>query len=133
MVTEDYVSFEIAQLLRDKGFEGVVHAYYNIWDNGATVCSVEEFRRSEAPHLYIPCPTIQMTIKWLREEYRLEIYPYHNNLTIYNDKWWFEIIEYPNTVAEYESGKDEEFDTYQEACQAAIKYCLEHLIEYGNH
>ena len=128
-IKEDYVSFEIAQLLRDKGFEGVVHAYYNIWDNGNKVCPVEEFSHSEAPHLYIPCPTIQMVMAWLREEYRLEIYPYHNNLTIYNDKWWFEIIEYPNTVAEYESGKDEEFDTYQEACQAAIKYCLENLIK----
>ena len=64
-------------------------------------------------------------MKWLREKYSLEIYPYHN---YDNSKWWYEIIKYPNSVAEHECGKDEELDTYEQACKAAIKYCLENLI-----
>ena len=127
MITEDYVSFETAKLLKNKKFEGDINAFYHIWDNGTIVCSVQEFNHSEAPHLYIPAPTLQMAMKWLREKYSLEIYPYHDSLKS-PFKWWFEIIKYPNTVDEYESGKDEEFDTYEQAVEAAIKYCLENLV-----
>ena len=59
---------DIKQLLKEKGFEGDVNGYYHIWDNGHRVCPVQEFSHSEAPHLYIPAPTHQMAMKWLREE-----------------------------------------------------------------
>lgn len=132
MITEDYVSFETAKLLKEKGFDEATIGYYN------TLCEIpERIKFFDSPiFIYgsdgligcIQAPTLQMAMKWLREIHNLEIYPYHNNCTIYNSKWWFEIIEYPNSVAEYESGKNEEFDTYEEACEAAIKYCLENLI-----
>ena len=131
MITEDYVSFETAKLLKEKGFNEEVLTYY-IYD---TESKFYEFRlddRWDNPNNFpgdcISAPTIQMAMKWLREKYNLEIYPYHNNPTIYNSKWWFEVIEYPNSIAEYESGKDEEFDTYEQVCDTAIKYCLENLI-----
>ena len=74
-------------------------------------------------------PTLQMVMKWLREVHNLEIFLYHNSPdNRHNSGWWFEIIKYPNSVAEYESGIDEEFDTYEQTCEAAIKYCLENLI-----
>lgn len=132
MITEDYVSFETAKLLKEKGFDVECdYLYVNgelvrtqgfacNWNNGETIFADYKNECS--------APTLQITMKWLREKYSLEIYPYHNNPTIYNSKWWFEIIKYPNSVAEYESGKDEEFDTYEQTCEAAIKYCLKNLI-----
>ena len=128
MITEDYVSFETAKLLKEKGFNDVpVYTYYLSY-GGFYMSSMAVTNKKLYAQGHIAAPTLQMTMKWLREKYNLEIYPYHNNSTIYNSKWWFEIIEYPNSVAEYESGKNEEFDTYEEACEAAIKYCLENLI-----
>ena len=140
MITEDYVSFETAKLLKEKGFDWECRAFWKEWNGKITLCHcssahafefcynsmLENYNDEEETN--IAAPTLQMAMKWLREIHNLEIYPYHNNSTIYNSKWWFEIIEYPNSVAEYESGKNEEFDTYEEACEAAIKYCLENLI-----
>ncbi len=113
-MTEDYVSFESAKLLKEKGFDEEVE--------GPTEDRAENWNIESR---YFSTPTLQMAMKWLREKYSLEIYPYHN---YDNSKWWYEIIKYPNSVAEYECGKDEELDTYEEACEAAIKYCLENLI-----
>lgn len=117
MRTEDYVSFGIAKLLKEKGFNE--KCYVNYSSNGST-----QHFNYQAPSDGVPCPTLQMALKWLREKYNLEIYPYHN----FNSKWWFEIVKYPNSVAEYESGMDREFNTYEEACEAGIRYCLENLI-----
>ena len=128
MITEDYVSFEVAKLLKEKGFDEKAKSYFT--DDGLAGYKFGngEKSNSELDECFYSRPTLQMAMKWLREVHNLEIYPYHNNSTIYNSKWWIEIIEYPNSVSEYESGKDEEFDTYEEACEAGIKYCLENLI-----
>ena len=125
MITEDYVSFETAKLLKEKGFDGAVSVHYS--KLGGKINSSNPISKN-----CTKCPTLQMAMKWLREAHSLEIYPYHDNSSIYSSKppfkWWYEIIKWPNTVAEYESGKDEEFDTYEDVCEAAIKYCLENLI-----
>ena len=123
-ITEDYISFETAKLLIKKGFD-----YNSEYESYYTLGGIIVYFADRPQDLNIaPRVTLQMAMKWLREVHNLEIYPYHDNTSIYNSKWWVEIIEYPNSVSEYESGKDEEFDTYEEACEAAIKYCLENLI-----
>ena len=117
MITEDYVSFEIAKLLKEKGFnEGCPTTYTS---NGLF-----------HTHNYRPlvedifAPTLQMAMKWLRliyhihirlinssdESYRYEIYPRKGkyNSCCFSDKSYYE--------------------TYEQACEAAIKYCLENLI-----
>ena len=123
MITEDYVSFETAKLLKEKGFDEDSWFHYDA--DGDIVMRGYRLNLPED----IPAWTHQMAMKWLREVHNLEIYPYHNSPNNrHNSGWWFEIIKYPNSVAEYESGKDEEFDTYEEACEGAIRYCLENLI-----
>ena len=123
-ITEDYVSFETAKLLKEKGFEGDVNAYYHIWDNGHRVCPVQEFSHSEAPHLYIPAPTQSMAMKWLRKEYNIHIEPrYFPMPNIYR----YVIIHSPFTIENIDS-HPQYFNSYEEAVEAAIKYCLENLI-----
>ena len=129
MITEDYISFETAKFLIDKGFDGDIDLWFD--ENGVTFFEVNynimNDWRIRGGHKIYPRPTLQMAMKWLREKYNLEIYPYHDSLK-QPYKWWFEIIKYPNSAAEYESWKDEEFDTYEETCENAIRYCLENLI-----
>ena len=127
MINEDFCSYEVAKLLKEKGFEGDINAYYHIWDNGNKVCSVQEFSHSEAPHLYIPAPTHQMAMKWLREVHKLHItilwdcgacigknsFCYHiDRIDNYEDKGY-------NKIG---------FDSNEEAVETALKYCLENLI-----
>lgn len=126
MITEDYVSFETARLLKEKGFEGVVHAYYHIWDNGNKVCSVEEFRRSEAPHLYIPCPTIQMAMKWLREVYNVVIVIDTCGETGGEGFYCWQLED--RHTGDWIRNIVGECPTYEDAVEGAIKYCLENLI-----
>jgi len=132
MITEDYVSFETAKLLKEKGFDGIVKSYYGETGLEGYMLGMRTTNNSQLESYFYARPTLQMAMKWLRKRYNLEIYPYHDNSSIYSSKppfkWWYEIIKWPNTVAEYESGKDEEFDTYEDVCEAAIKYCLENLI-----
>ena len=75
MITEDYVSFETAKLLKENGFDEEVLGYYHIWDRkiNPPVWDVGTYARSEAPHLYIKAPTLQMTMKWLRTIHNIDI------------------------------------------------------------
>lgn len=134
MIKEDYVNFETAKLLKEKGFKGFINAYYHIWDNGNKVCSVQEFSHSEAPHLYIPAPTLQMAMKWLREVHNLHIItipyapmdrnPYHPGEAdvVYIAQLFKGIIPID------EVGRSIIKLTNEEACEAAINYCIQNLI-----
>lgn len=122
MIAEDYVSFETAKLLKEKGFEGVVNAYYHIWDNGNRVCSVQEFSHSEAPHLYIPAPHLSIAMKWLREIHKLFI---SIQLHIDGSYVWY-IYKLDGTPKGCD--RNPHNYSYEEAAEAVIKHCLENLI-----
>ncbi len=117
MITEDYVSFKIAKLLNEKGFEGQCH-----------------FTRRETETTYgepwnatyekdIPIPTLQMAMKWLREVHHLTIDIFHFRDWKVNIKTTDDYLK-----ADYDNPELKPSETYEEACEAAIKYCLENLI-----
>ena len=74
MITEDYVSFETAKLLKEKGFEERIRSWYD--NNG--VFHEEGCRMSNSDCLppTVMAPTLQMVMKWLREEKVLLLYRY---------------------------------------------------------
>ena len=112
ILSEDYVSFETAKLLKEKGFEGFTMFSYST--KGTTMCGHWENEID-----WMPKCTFQMAMKWLREVH-------HKHCCISYDinlKWFFQIINLKEGV-EYDTG----FNTYEEACEAAIKHCLENLI-----
>ena len=123
MITEDYVSFEIAKLLEEKGFDCECHGYFWIAKDGDAILDYSYSEMdSNADRLYYSAPTLQMAMKWLREIHNLyiSIEPNHDKEGLHNAhvrrNWWghnWDGIGYK---------------TYEEACEAAIKYCLENLI-----
>lgn len=122
MIKEAYCSFEVAKLLKEKGFEGDINAYYHIWDNGNKVCSVQEFSHSEAPHLYIPTPTHQMAMAWLREVYGISI----EISALKRYRWVYTIYRlFEERVVEV--WNDGTYVSYEDATDDALKYCLENL------
>lgn len=131
MITEDYVSFEIAKLLKEKGFDEFCYYYY--MENGSL-----KLTNWNKEHNFCPCPTLQTTLKWLREKHNLYIVAQPNPsnplfwINIYklkNDEWV--PVESPDTSMVHtpvETIFDKNFVTPEEACEAAIRYCLENLI-----
>ena len=132
MITEDYVSFTTAKLLKEKGFDGKdtedCFAFYN--ENGEigflqTFSDIVDYFNSENS---VIAPTHQMAMKWLRADHKwsIQVFPVFDNL-----KWCYDIYELK--IQKYQSRpellSDMDYDTYEEACEAAIKYCLMNLIK----
>ena len=131
MITEDYVSFEVAQLLKDKGFDGDTSSCYILEDSIHHIMSdkvvqseyYESQDSNEHGHL-IQAPTHQMAMRWLREEYGIfiEISALKRYRWVYTIYKLFEekIIEVWN---------DGTYVSYEDAVEAALKYWLEKQTE----
>ena len=120
MFTEDYISFEIAKLLKEKGFDEKTFTYYE----DGMLCHGDWFEWNRSPLGHISAPTHQMAMKWLREVHNIAV-------VIVPSMFWGKY-----NVSIYKKGNDYPigFDgdslisSYEEACEAAIKYCLTNLI-----
>ena len=122
MIQEAYVSFETAKLLKEKGFrQGCEHFY----ESGVLDRTKEnEFMYNQYGHL-ISSPTQQMALAWLREKKNvyMDIAPTHVTNGSIHFVWQTYDSDYAVT-----GDCDRFFDSYEEAVEAAIKYCLENLI-----
>jgi len=129
MITEDYVSFETAKLLKEKGFNERLLTFYATDEAKKEGCfqimafTDDKIDNNHSDHCYL-APTLQMAMKWLREVYNVYIgtNPISGkgyNATIYD-------------VADFDDygiiTDTECFFHAQEAVEAALKYCLENLI-----
>lgn len=131
MITEDYVSFETAKLLKEKGFDEYCYGYYYT-SKYMSYGDIKQRNLELFPDSYA-APTLQMAMKWLREVHNIAIcicayYPVDSyELSYRNNKPYWKIRIMNHTFSrDYDS-----FNTFEEACEAAIKYCLENLIRYG--
>lgn len=135
MITEDYVGFETAKLLKEKGFDyypdgsywliDANNVRYWVSETGAydyVDNPTESFQRPKNGHRLV---TLQMAMKWLREMHAIivVIFPIRTvkselayNTSIYN------------THAEHKKLMNKDYQSYEQACEAAIKYCLTELI-----
>ena len=112
MLTEDFVSFETAELLKEKGMNKSCFKHY-----------VQKNNNDGTSEAVTVC-TLQMACKWLREVHSLFITIYPNYGT--------EKIAWSINQRDYDMNwvtiKHNYADYYEEACEAAIQYCLENLI-----
>ena len=137
MIKEDYCSFEVAKLLKEKGFVESCYGRYSV--------------RSEEFHLDTtkPCnngsnflycaPTHQTAMKWLREVHKIQICVEQNPYDAWH-YWGFsmsyideKINELPNPTQAFihicpTKIPNNCYKTYEEAVEAALKYALENLI-----
>lgn len=104
-IKEDYCSQDVYKLLKEKGFDGEIHTTFD--KEGYTQPSI----------------TLQMAMKWLREKKNIFI-------DVYYEK---DIKGYMYSIIKLTKGtilnvSDLADNSYEQACEAAIKYCLENLI-----
>lgn len=124
MIKEDYVSFEVAKLLKEKGFDEPV--MYHFTPDGTQRKFQQAFYRDDVAQ-----PTLQMALKWLRKKH---------NIFIAQEFGWFQgDYEYqasvvkmnptiPPTLDSIEYIKSFRNNTLEKSCDEAIKYCLTNLI-----
>lgn len=135
MITEDYISFGLSKLLKEKGFDGEcdylyvdgelvrAHGCACNWNKGETLFADYKNECS--------APTLQMVTKWLREVHNLHCSVDYD----YVLGWYCQITSLKETVEydyeemkHYHPDKDNDFSSPEEACEAGIKFCLENLI-----
>ena len=117
MITEDYVSFDVAKLLKEKGFEQ--YKCQHSYDSKG----VFKWSDNLDPYEY-SVPTHQMVMKWLREKHIIiVVQPEYFNAGEECSYWGVDMWVGDN----YEKLQGD-FPSYEEAVEAALKYCLENLI-----
>lgn len=123
MIEEDYVSFETAKLLKEKGFNWNTDKQFN---SDKIVGDYNITDRSRHPERYLDAPTLQMATKWLREKKGIAIIPVLSSV-LDNEKFLWDIkIVVAKTGERYSQGWV--YEKQEDACETAIKYCLENLI-----
>ena len=137
MIIEDYVSFEVARLLKEKGFDWDCEYMYSVSEKWFVYCKCNNSSKTMGDENYA-APALQMAMKWLRKEHNKIIVP---NVCI-NDPISGKIDYYivgiwhipknnggsfcytfPTLSTPYNG-----YSSYEEACEAGIKYCLENLL-----
>ena len=123
MIAEDYVSFEVAKLLKEKGFDIECDTAYH---NGSLIdytmygfCIDGEF---------IFSPTQQMAMAWLREVHNIFIVIEPHTYDYINEKNSSYVISLWQGDNYYENITSKDYPTYEDTVEAALKYVLENLI-----
>lgn len=139
-ITEDYVSFETAKLLKEKGFDGECQGYYEVPTKLSSRKDVHkqlivfpknwnEYNKECVVCEYISIPTHQMALKWLREVHDLHIivYPWQADNEEKAIHWCCKVYKsfahLGNDVYTNETPK-----SYEQAVEAALLYVLKKLI-----
>lgn len=125
-ITEDYVSFETAKLLKEKGFDEICYLGYN--RNGEYVPTSNRTNSQiiQPDFCLICCPTLQMAMKWLREKKGIAVVPILSSI-LDNERFLWDIeITVAKTNETYHQGWI--YESQERACEVATKYCLENLI-----
>lgn len=153
---EDFVSFEIAKKLKEKGFREKCIATYDIEDGEfdfnsyiLTVAYRMNLSVKDCVRLFnnttntglIDAPTISQVLKWLRDEKKIYIEPCiltdadtDADGEIINEYtyWNFAITNIATGdlmyFEKYEHIDDKRFDSYEQAVLAGILYVLDNLI-----
>lgn len=134
---EDFVNFELAQRLKEKGFTiptksifgmyneiGVFHtlttsADYDICDSGFKCRCYYDYDDFDERDFI--APTISQVLKWLREEKEFMVFPVYSTNT---SRWYCSIVN-ADSLDTYKLSLS---DSYEEAALAGIDYSLDNLI-----
>ena len=129
-ITEDYCSYEVAKMLKEKGFlkeeDLKITQNLSFYDNIGLHHNLNKWYDSLIQDKidFVVAPTHQMAKKWLREEHNL----YVEIFVTWRDKiphyqWRINNLITQDTIVDTPC-----LEKPEEAAEAAIKYSLENLI-----
>ena len=122
-IKEDYVSFETAKLMKEKGFDRYTLFPCYKEDNGEFIDIPTTL--DTINYCFIPAPTLQMAMKWLLKKYNIFIC-----VLFFEESggygYTIEDIIKKKYIA---TSKNSSYKEPEKASETAIKHCLEHLIK----
>lgn len=142
MVKEQYVNYDTAIMLKNRGFNAPCGAYYSefvddwktlkFWKCGKPK-TYDEVRNSG----YLLVPSQSIAMRWLREVHNIFItvsngnHKNHRDINAPDNVYYFFAIT--DNKAFYDEDKQctEEYSTYEEACEKAIQYAARNIFDYG--
>ena len=134
-ITEDYVSFETAQLLKEKEFDEICSYIWGITHINKScvlqkwIITNGQIKNSDLTDGAYTAPTQSLALKWLREVHNQIIIIKYGNVGFVEEsilQWWWELL---NTKGELHACNIVDGNkSYEEAVEAALKYTLENLI-----
>ena len=129
---EDFVSFELANKLKEKGFNEGCYKYYEgkklKWSNSPWL----KPRYNDYLSHITAAPTISQVLEWLRKKKKISIEPgIHCSL-----KWMCSIYGFGDGIEDFTQYDNDGvwdtiyilYDTYEQAVLAGIEYSLDNLI-----
>lgn len=147
-MNEELVSFEVAQLLKARGFKCECANTYRIGDNifkdellesdGKLIYLLEDYEPLNFCHnehwCYASAPTQSLAQKWLREVHGIHItidhidttteYYYDYTLVTKNDREYNDEDFVDQAKHHYNYGKEFQYNTYEEALEEGLKNAL---------
>lgn len=112
-ISEDYVSFETAKLLKEKGMDKSCFKHY-----------VQKNNNDGTSEIVTVC-TLQIAMKWLREVHNISIEITSKGYLIDSDvEWECDIKAGHRLYFKHITGEK----SFEYVAEKAIKYCLENLI-----
>ena len=126
MIAEDYVSFETAKLLLEKGYPfNDCWNWYIDFDNISSHNDDDEGDGEvEINECHYPLISLGVAMKWLREVHNIFIEISVDEMLKDEGYQWALYYNSTKEIRPYSGWED----SYEQACEAAIKYCLENLI-----
>ena len=135
--TEEYVSVEVAQLLKMKGFDWACDSYYEWWESGVTLFKgfTPEYSNSRKNHNRgnslnkFSRPTIAYAMQWFRVVHNLFVHVDYTTHPIHKD------MNYYGTVINMEDVREtvlafEDALTHEGCANRLLKDALENLDKY---
>lgn len=123
MITEDYISYETAKLLKEKGFTLPVKNYYSLYTEDVKYNLQKKYGAKKNWNAFafaVSRPSQSLVMKWLREVHNIAL-----NVCYLLGMWSYSVYRTDVSSSGFNS---EDFDTYEEACEAAILYAIKNLI-----
>lgn len=127
---EDFVPYELAVKLKDKGFDYPCITHYDINKELKVVVREPIFWHSDVLS-YTDAPTISQVLEWLREEKEIYIViqPFPTMATKNKICWsWDFKWNSDGMYIEHAFPDDVTYTTYEQAALAGIEYVLDNLI-----
>lgn len=132
-MNEDFVTYELAVKLKEKGFDEPCYGYYhcNGGNDSFELCGDRDFLNSKNQYR-VAAPTIPQVLKWLREEKKIVIsifpHPCGWQADIYKDVHQYYDSEAERYLTHYYKEKTEISHSYNWLEIYCIQYVFNNLI-----
>ena len=122
MITEQYVTFETAQLLKEAGFDIPCNRLF--LKDGCPGITAEEENHNDVTCNAYSRPTQALAARWLREVHNLHVWC---ELTEYID--WFYCIDRIEPYEQYSIVSEADFSSFEKSLEAGLQEALRLIIK----